>query len=73
MLKPEGRVRAVSARECWRRVDYAQADIHSGGSNVTSTLPQYGVTLGSDLTGTLTEPAVSAGFGVRTSQTRTVH
>ncbi len=71
MLKSEGRVRPyllVSAGAGWITLKPA---FTLGGSNVTSTLPQYGVTLGSDLTGKLTEPAVSARFGVRMSQTRT--
>ena len=35
------------------------------GSDVTSSLGQYGVTIGSDLTGEITRPAVSGGVGVR--------
>jgi opacity protein-like surface antigen len=34
------------------------------GNDVTSTLPQYGVVLGSDLSGTETKPMVSVGGGV---------
>jgi opacity protein-like surface antigen len=34
------------------------------GKDVTSTLPQYGVVLGSDLSGTETKPMVSVGGGV---------
>jgi hypothetical protein len=36
-----------------------------GGADVTASLAQYGVTLGSDLTGTQVKPAVTAGLGVR--------
>ena len=35
-----------------------------GGTDVTSNLPQLGVTLGSDLSGTFTKPMVVAGGGV---------
>jgi hypothetical protein len=35
-----------------------------GGTNVTTQLPQYGVTLGSDLTGQFTKSAFGAGAGV---------
>ena len=35
-----------------------------GGTDVTSNLPQLGVTLGSDLSGTFTKPMVVAGAGV---------
>lgn len=35
-----------------------------GGADVTSSLEQYGVTLGSDLTGTATRPAFGGGLGV---------
>jgi hypothetical protein len=35
-----------------------------GGTNVTTQLPQYGVTLGSDLTGQFTKAAFGAGAGV---------
>jgi opacity protein-like surface antigen len=35
-----------------------------GGSDVTSSLPTYGVTLGSDLSGTFTKPLIQAGAGV---------
>src|SRR5258706_533020 len=34
-----------------------------GGADVTSTLPQLGVTLGSDLSGTFTKPMVVVGGG----------
>ena len=40
------------------------------GADITSRLPQFGVTLGSDLTGEVTKPAVSAGFGVRSHRGR---
>jgi hypothetical protein len=36
------------------------------GADVTTTLGQYGVTLGSDLTGTATKPTFAGGFGVST-------
>jgi len=42
-----------------------------GGSDVTSSLSQYNVVLGSDLTGKLTEPAFTAGAGVRMFQSHT--
>lgn len=35
-----------------------------GGADVTASLAQYGVTLGSDLSGTSTKPAFGGGFGV---------
>lgn len=35
------------------------------GSDITSALPQYGVTIGSDLTGQVTKPALTGGAGVR--------
>jgi hypothetical protein len=38
------------------------------GADVTSSLSTYGVTLGSDLTGELTKPAVSGGIGARIAQ-----
>jgi hypothetical protein len=41
-----------------------------GGADVTASLPQYGVTLGSDLTGSLTKPAFAGGVGVRIAQGR---
>jgi len=41
-----------------------------GGSDVTTSLPQYGVTLGSDLTGEVTKPAVTGAFGVIFDQRR---
>jgi opacity protein-like surface antigen len=40
------------------------------GSDITSTLPQYGVTLGSDLTGEVTKPAFTGGAGVQYAQPR---
>ena len=40
------------------------------GANVTTSLPQYGVTLGSDLTGETTKPAFTGGFGVLVDQGR---
>lgn len=36
-----------------------------GGSDVTTSISTYGVTLGEDLTGESTEPAFSGAFGVR--------
>lgn len=41
-----------------------------GGADVTASLPQYGLTLGSDLTGSLTKPAFEGGIGVRIAQGR---
>jgi hypothetical protein len=41
-----------------------------GGADVTANLSQYGVTLGNDLTGTVTKAAVSAGAGVRANRGR---
>jgi hypothetical protein len=41
-----------------------------GGADVTANLPQFGVTLGSDLTGELTAPAYTGGFGVQVQQGR---
>jgi hypothetical protein len=41
-----------------------------GGSNVTSSLATYGVTLGSDLSGESTEPAFTGGLGLRMAQGR---
>lgn len=41
-----------------------------GGSDVTASLSQYGVTLGTDLSGTLMKPAVNGGVGVRTIHDR---
>jgi hypothetical protein len=41
-----------------------------GGSNVTASLPTYGVTLGSDLSGESTEPAFTGGLGLRMAQGR---
>jgi hypothetical protein len=41
-----------------------------GNGDVTNSLGQYGVTLGSDLTGEVTKPAFSGGFGVRVMQDR---
>ena len=41
-----------------------------GGADVTASLPQYGVTLGSDLTGSSTKPAFAGGVGVRIAQGR---
>jgi hypothetical protein len=41
-----------------------------GGADVTTNLAQYGVTLGTDLTGEVTKPAFSVGFGVRLTQAR---
>ena len=38
------------------------------GSDVTALLPQYGVTLGSDLADSTTKPALSGGFGVATTR-----
>lgn len=38
------------------------------GNDVTTLLPQYGITLGSDLTGSTSKPAFTGGFGVRTSR-----
>ena len=49
-------------------VGAAHTDIKStftlGGTDVTGSLPQYGVTLGQDLTGTSTNFAISPGGGV---------
>ena len=42
-----------------------QPSLTLGGADVTDSLPQYGVTLGSDLTGTATEPALDGGGGLR--------
>jgi hypothetical protein len=39
-----------------------------GGANVTPTLSTYGVTLGSDLDGTVTKPAFTGGAGIRMVQ-----
>ena len=33
------------------------------GADVTTSLPQYGVSLGADLTGSVTKPAFTAGIG----------
>jgi hypothetical protein len=41
-----------------------------GGTDVTANLSQYGVTLGSDVTGEVTKPAFSGGFGVHVTQGR---
>ncbi|HEY6358746.1 MAG TPA: hypothetical protein VIX35_10910 [Vicinamibacterales bacterium] len=41
-----------------------------GGSNVTASLPTYGVTLGSDLSGESTAPAFTGGLGLRMAQGR---
>jgi hypothetical protein len=41
-----------------------------GGTDVTASLAQYGVTLGSDVTGTQTKPAVTGGLGVRAVHSR---
>ena len=41
-----------------------------GGADVTASLAQYGVTLGSDVTGTQTKPAVTGGLGVRAVHSR---
>jgi hypothetical protein len=40
------------------------------GADVTPNLAQYGVTLGSDLTGEVTKPAFSVGAGLRFTQAR---
>jgi hypothetical protein len=40
------------------------------GSNITSSLSTFGVTLGRDLSGVSTRPAVTGGLGVRMSQGR---
>jgi hypothetical protein len=40
------------------------------GSDVTAALSQYGVTIGSDLTGEVTKPAFSGGGGVRFAPNR---
>jgi len=37
------------------------------GADVTTTMPQYGVTLGSDLTGTTTKAVYGGGFGITTN------
>ena len=42
-----------------------------GGSDVTSALNQYGVVLGSDLTGRTTNPAFIGGFGLQLVQNQT--
>jgi hypothetical protein len=41
-----------------------------GGSNVTSSLPTFGVTLGRDLSGASTRPVYTGGLGVRMSHGR---
>jgi hypothetical protein len=70
MLMTEGRVRpfvtvgAGMARTALRPV------FTLGGSDITARLPQYGVTLGSDLAGEQTNAAFSAGAGVRALQGR---
>jgi len=43
-----------------------QPEVTVGGGDITSRLSEYGVTLGRDLAGSMTEPAVSGGFGLRT-------
>ena len=45
-------------------------EIVLSGGDITSRLPQFGITLGSDLTGVLTKPAISGGFGVRSARGR---
>jgi len=39
-----------------------------GGTDITSSLSTYGVTLGSDVTGEITKPAIGGGVGVRAWQ-----
>jgi len=39
-----------------------------GGANITASLPSFGVTLGRDLSGERTQPALTGGVGVRMSQ-----
>jgi hypothetical protein len=45
-------------------------EIVLAGSDITATLPQFGVTLGSDLAGVIVKPAFGGGFGVRSFRGR---
>jgi hypothetical protein len=70
VLTKQGRVRPyVTAGAGVARVSL-QPKFTLAGSDVTANLTQYGITLGSDLTGDVTKAAFTGGVGVRMLQGR---
>jgi hypothetical protein len=65
MLGSNGRVRPFVVAGAGAARLTLQPSFTLSGADVTASLPQYGVTVGSDLTGTFTEPAFDGGGGVR--------